>query len=281
MRLTLHAAPLHVGEMIRQRLWDQKESVVLTSATMRTASASGKALPTFDYVKGRLEANDAGSLALGSPFDYKTSTLVYVVSDMPEPNQQGYQQMVERGLVDLFRASQGRGMALFTSYAQLRATSKIIAPILLRDGIIVYEQGDGISRRAMLDQFRGAERAVILGTRSFWEGVDIQGEKLSALAICKLPFDVPTDPIFAARSETFEKWFSYYPVPDSAKTCRPGLCRSNTPAWAPSAASAKSLRPCISFRPSPVPNRRAAKSDPTPSPSTSPPASACWRSSRP
>ena len=63
-------------------------------------------------------------------------------------------------------------MALFTSYAQLRATSKVIAPLLLRDGIIVYEQGDGVSRRAMLDQFRGAERAVILGTRSFWEGVE-------------------------------------------------------------------------------------------------------------
>ena len=106
-------------------------------------------------------------------------------------------------------------MALFTSYAQLRATSKVIAPLLLRDGIIVYEQGDGVSRRAMLDQFRGAERAVILGTRSFWEGVDIQGEKLSALAICKLPFDVPTDPIFAARSETFENSFSDYSVPES------------------------------------------------------------------
>lgn len=225
MRLTLHAAPLHVGEMIRQRLWDQKESVVLTSATMRTASASGKALPTFDYVKGRLEANDAGALALGSPFDYKSSTLVYVVSDMPEPNQQGYQQMVERGLVDLFRASQGRGMALFTSYAQLRATSKVIAPQLLRDGIIVYEQGDGVSRRAMLDQFRGAERGVILGTRSFWEGVDIQGEKLSALAICKLPFDVPTDPIFAARSETFENSFSDYSVPESVLKFRQGFGR--------------------------------------------------------
>jgi DNA polymerase-3 subunit epsilon/ATP-dependent DNA helicase DinG len=221
----LHAAPLHVGEMIRQRLWDQKESVVLTSATMRTASASGKALPTFDYVKGRLEANDAGALALGSPFDYKNSTLVYVVSDMPEPNQQGYQQMVERGLVELFRASQGRGMALFTSYAQLRATSKVIAPLLLRDGIMVYEQGDGVSRRAMLDQFRGAERAVILGTRSFWEGVDIQGEKLSALAICKLPFDVPTDPIFAARSETFENSFSDYSVPESVLKFRQGFGR--------------------------------------------------------
>ena len=101
----------------------------------------------------------------------------------------------------------------------------MIAPQLLRDGIIVYEQGDGVSRRAMLDQFRGAERGVILGTRSFWEGVDIQGEKLSALAICKLPFDVPTDPIFAARSETFENSFSDYSVPESVLKFRQGFGR--------------------------------------------------------
>ncbi|MBX7212410.1 MAG: DEAD/DEAH box helicase family protein [Thermoflexales bacterium] len=225
LRVTLRAAPLHVGDLIRQRLWDQKEGVVLTSATIRTASAAGKALPTFDYIKMRLDASDAGALALGSPFDFKSAALVYVASDIPEPNQQGYQAMLERGLIDFFRASQGRGMALFTSYAQLRSTSKIIAPALLRDGIQVFEQGEGLSRRAMLEQFRASGKAVILGTRSFWEGVDIQGEKLSALAICKLPFDVPTDPIFAARSETFDNPFSDYSVPESVLKFRQGFGR--------------------------------------------------------
>lgn len=92
-------------------------------------------------------------------------------------------------------------MGLFTAYTQLRQTARVIAPELQKDDIIVLEQGDGTSRRAMLEQFRAADRAVLLGTRSFWEGVDVQGEKLSALAICKLPFDVPTDPILrrAAR----------------------------------------------------------------------------------
>jgi DNA polymerase-3 subunit epsilon/ATP-dependent DNA helicase DinG len=95
----------------------------------------------------------------------------------------------------------------------------------------VYEQGDGSSRRVMLEQFRAAERGVLFGTRSFWEGVDIQGEKLSALAICKLPFDVPTDPIFSARSETYEDPFNEYSVPETVLRFRQGfgrLIRSKT-----------------------------------------------------
>ncbi len=226
-RITLNVAPLNIGPMMQKNLWDAKKAVVLTSATMTTGSANGPQAgkPNFNYIKGRLSAADAGEMAVGSPFDYKSSTLLYLVTDIPEPNQQGYQQFVERGLIDLFKASQGRGLALFTSYTQLRATSRVIAPALQRDEIMVFEQGDGTSRRVMLENFRAAERGVMLGTRSFWEGVDIQGEKLSALAICKLPFDVPTDPIFAARSETFENSFNDYSVPETVLRFRQGFGR--------------------------------------------------------
>jgi DNA polymerase-3 subunit epsilon/ATP-dependent DNA helicase DinG len=232
-KLTLNVAPLHVGPLVQKNLWEKKNAVVLTSATMRTSGSNGaqRAQAGFDYIKGRLNAADAETMALGSPFDYKASTLVYLVTDIPEPNQQGYQQMVERGLIELFRASGGRGLALFTSYSALRATSRTIAPALQREDIMVYEQGDGTSRRVMIEQFRAADRAVMLGTKSFWEGVDIQGEKLSALAICKLPFDVPTDPIFAARSETFENAFNDYSVPETVLRFRQGfgrLIRSKT-----------------------------------------------------
>jgi len=141
------------------------------------------------------------TLALGSPFDYRSSTLLYLVTDI---NQPGYQQALDQGLIALFRASEGRGLALLTSYSAL-----------LRDSIQVFEQGSGPSRRAMIDNFRSADRAVMLGTRSFWEGVDIQGEELSALAICKLPFDVPSGPIFAARSETFDNAFNEFSVPET------------------------------------------------------------------
>ncbi len=224
-KLSLSAAPLHVGPLVKQHLWDGKAAVVMASATLRTASSNGRAQPGFDYIKERLDAHDADELAVGSPFDYAHSTLLVLVSDMPEPNQQGYQQAVERGLIELFRATRGRGLALFTSYTALRQTARVIAPELQKDDILVYEQGDGVSRRVMIEQFRAAERAVMLGTRSFWEGVDIQGEKLSALAICKLPFDVPTDPIFAARSETFENAFNDYSVPETVLRFRQGFGR--------------------------------------------------------
>ncbi len=224
-RVTLNAAPLHVGQLMRKNIWEAKKSVVLTSATIRTSTPGTKGHPTFDHIQERLDAANALTLAVGSPFDYPHSTLLYIVSDMPEPNQPSYQQYVERALVDLFLASNGRGMALFTSYSQLRATVRIVAPQLLSAGITVYEQGDGSSRRVMLEQFRAAERGVLFGTRSFWEGVDIQGEKLSALAICKLPFDVPSDPIFSARSETYEDPFNEYSVPETVLRFRQGFGR--------------------------------------------------------
>lgn len=230
-KVRLYAAPLHVGPLMLEHVWKKKRGVVLTSATMRTATAMTNNQPTFDYIQNRLSAHDTESLAVGSPFDYKSSSLVYVVSDMPEPNQAGYQQMLERALIELFRASQGRGMALFTSYSALKMTSKVIAPELQKYGITVFEQSEGMSRRSLLEQFRAADKGVLLGTRSFWEGVDVQGEQLSALAICKLPFDVPTDPIIAARSETFQDSFNEYSIPETVLRFRQGfgrLIRSKT-----------------------------------------------------
>ncbi|MCS7059846.1 MAG: helicase C-terminal domain-containing protein [Anaerolineae bacterium] len=230
-RLTLHTAPLRIGPLLRKHVWEAKKAVVLTSATLRTATPATKNRPTFDYIQERLNAADATTLAVGSPFDYTASTLMYIVTDIPEPNQTDYQRILDRALVELFRASQGRGLALFTSYSQLRATARAITPILMQDGILVYDQSDGVSRRVLLEQFRAADKAVLLGTRSFWEGVDIQGEKLSAVAICKLPFDVPNDPIFEARGEMFSDPFNEYSVPETVLRFRQGfgrLIRSKT-----------------------------------------------------
>jgi DNA polymerase-3 subunit epsilon/ATP-dependent DNA helicase DinG len=120
---------------------------------------------------------------------------------------------------------QGRTMVLFTSYSSLKATSKGITAALNQADILVYEQGDGSSRRQLMENFKGAEHAVLLGTRSFWEGVDMPGEALSCLAITRLPFAVPTDPIFAARSETFDEPFLQYSVPDAILKFRQGFGR--------------------------------------------------------
>jgi len=207
-RLSLHAAPLHVGPLVEEHLFHKKESVILTSATLRTSG-------TFDFLRERLNAWDADELAVGSPFDYESSTLVYLVDNIPEPRQQGYQRAVEQGMLALFRATQGRALALFTSYSQLRATMRAIRAPLTQANITVQAQGEGVSRSQLLEGFRTGERRVLLGTRSFWEGVDVPGEALSCLAIAKLPFSVPSDPIFAARSETFEQPFFEYAVPET------------------------------------------------------------------
>ncbi len=217
--LSLQVAPLHIGTLMEQHLWHQKACVILTSATL-TANEG------FDYLRSRLNADEADEIQLGSPFDYETAAMLYLANDIPEPSDaNGFQRAVDQSLVRLAKATGGRMLALFTSYAQLRRTSQNIAGPLAEAGITVYEQGEGASPNTLLETFRDAERAVLLGTRSFWEGVDIPGEALSVLVIVKLPFDVPSDPIIAARSETFEDPFSEYHLPEAILRFRQGFGR--------------------------------------------------------
>ena len=180
----------------------------------------------FDYLRRRLGAEDAEELALGSPFDYESSTLLYLVHDIPEPaERQAYEQSVERGLTRLCQATRGRTLVLFTSYEHLRRVSRAISEPLMAQGIFVLEQGEGASRHRLLDDFRSAEQAVLLGTRSFWEGVDVPGKTLSVLAIVRLPFDVPSDPIVAARAEACEHPFNDYAIPEAILRFRQGFGR--------------------------------------------------------
>lgn len=217
-RLALNIAPLRIGPLLEEYLWHEKTSVVLTSATLTT---SGE----FEYLRNRLNADEADELMVGSPFDYESSALLYLVNDIPEPSDGSYQRAVEQALVQLGWATQGRMLALFTSYAQLKRTSAAIGPALAAAGIEIYEQGEGASANILLENFRNAEKAILLGTRAFWEGVDIAGEALSVLVIVKLPFDVPSDPIIAARSETFDDPFNEYSIPEAILRFRQGFGR--------------------------------------------------------
>lgn len=216
---TLFSAPLHVGPLVERYLWHTKHSVVLTSATL---TAAGE----FDYLRERLNADEADTLVVGSPFDFENSALLYLVTDIPEPGDtRAYQHALNRALTELCKATRGRALVLFTSYSQLRQTAQIIEGPLAREGIVVYEQGEGASRHALLETFKAAEQAVLLGTRSFWEGVDVPGQALSVLALTKLPFDVPSDPIVAARGETFEDPFNQYSLPEAILRFRQGFGR--------------------------------------------------------
>lgn len=218
-RITLEAAPLHIGELMEKHLWHEKTSITITSATLTT---NGE----FEYLRNRLQAYDADEIFLGSPYDYESSTLVYIPDNIPEPaDRTGHQRAIEKGLIDLCIATGGRTLALFTSYVQLQNTSRAISQVLNDHGIIVYEQGQGASPHSLLESFKSADQAVLLGTRAFWEGVDVPGEALSVLAIIKLPFAVPSDPIVAARSETFEQPFYEYSIPEAILTFRQGFGR--------------------------------------------------------
>ncbi len=221
----LNTAPLHVGKMVTEHLWNAKKSVVMTSATLQTNRS-------FEFLKDRLGAENVTTMEVGSPFNYRDSTLVFVPNDMPEPNDKArYQQAVERGIIELAAALNGRVMVLFTSYAQLRQTSQAVTPRLALGNIVVFDQSDGSSRQALLDGFKNTPRSILLGTRSFWEGVDIPGEALSALVIVRLPFTAPNEPIFAARSEMYADSFNTFALPDAILRFRQGfgrLIRTNT-----------------------------------------------------
>jgi DNA polymerase-3 subunit epsilon/ATP-dependent DNA helicase DinG len=217
-KLSLNAAPLRVGPLVQKHLWYEKASVIMASATMTTHG-------DFGYARRTLAADEVDVLSLGSPFDYESSTLLYVANDMPEPNNFNYQQALDRAIISTAKATGGRMLVLFTSYSALKKTAQAITGPLAREDIFVYEQGEGASPNALLESFKSTDRAVLLGTRSFWEGVDVPGDSLSVVVITKLPFDVPSDPIISARSELYEDSFNEYYLPEAILKFRQGFGR--------------------------------------------------------
>ena len=147
-RLQLTISPLHVGPMMEEYLSGRLESIVMTSATLRTQD-------NFAHIKERLYIDDYRELALGSPFDYRASTLLFVPDDMPEPGKRsGYQRMVERGIIELATALNGRVMVLFTSYSQLRETARHVSPRLKLGNIEVFDQSFGGSREVLAGELQ-------------------------------------------------------------------------------------------------------------------------------
>lgn len=222
--LTLKTAPLKVADMLQAQLFAQKQTAILTSATLSINDS-------LAFIKDRLGVFDAEELLLESPFDYERQALIYIPNDIPEPNQRGYQQKLEEALIELCTATSGRTLALFTANSALKRTFQGIQEALEDQDIIVLGQGVDGSRRTILERFKECSRTVLLGTSSFWEGVDVVGDALSVLVIAKLPFSVPSDPIFAARSEQFSDPFSQYMIPQSILRFKQGfgrLIRSTT-----------------------------------------------------
>jgi DNA polymerase-3 subunit epsilon/ATP-dependent DNA helicase DinG len=211
-------APLAVADILRQQVFETKESVVLTSATL---SAEGR----FDFLRERVGLDDADELLLGSPFDFPNSTLIALPTDLPDPNEPDFVAATSEALIEACRASEGRALVLFTSYGMLNAVSDLIKPALEAEGILVLAHGTDGSPRQMLSALRENPRTVLLGTASFWEGVDVAGEALSLLVIVRLPFAVPTDPIYQARSALYDEPFDQYALPQAVLRFRQGFGR--------------------------------------------------------
>ena len=220
----LNGAPLNVGPILREKLFEHERSVILTGATL---GYDGKA----DRFREMVGMDGGKDLFMGSPFDYRRAALVAVPEDMPEPGKHGYATTVATAIEDIATKLGDRVLVLFTSNSALESARRSLGPGLEAAGIRLIAQGaDGPPHRVMRELARD-RKAVALGTSSLWEGVDLEGASIKALVMTRLPFPVPTDPVVEARSELYEDGFGEYMVPEAVMRFRQGfgrLIRSGT-----------------------------------------------------
>jgi ATP-dependent DNA helicase DinG len=199
--VTLIASPLDITGMMEEAVFTKFRSVICTSATLSVGDS-------FDFWRGRvgLRKGDekARTAVYPSPFPYRTNALLGLDREAPAPDSPDWRNYVNRAIVELLGASEGRALVLFTSYEALKAAYEIAKPAMEALGIICLRQGEA-ERGRLLETFRNDIASVLFATDSFWEGVDAPGETLSLVIITKLPFRVPTDPVQLARSEAVEK----------------------------------------------------------------------------
>lgn len=214
----LYASPLDVSEILRDRLFQREIPMILTSATLMSQNG-------FEYLRGRLGIDAAEERVLASPFDYVKQTLLYLPGRLPSPTDRGFASAISDEIVQILEASRGRAFLLFTSWRNLEEVYRNISG---RVPYLLLKQGDR-PKHALIETFRREVSSVLLGTTSFWQGVDIQGEALSCVVIDKLPFASPTDPLFAARIESLIQQgkdpFMTLQVPSAILSLRQGIGR--------------------------------------------------------
>ncbi len=191
----LHASPLSVADLFSKQVAESGRAWIFTSATLAVGS-------DFSLYQRELGLADAATGCWESPFDYASQALLYVPRDLPAPNSREHTEAVVAAALPVLRASGGRAFLLFTTLRALNVARELLADAFARDGLDwpLLVQGEG-SRSELLTRFRELGNAVLLGSASFWEGVDVPGDALSVVVIDKLPFAPPDDPLLAARLE--------------------------------------------------------------------------------
>jgi ATP-dependent DNA helicase DinG len=220
----LEASPIDVSALLRERLFEKVETVILTSATLAVGEA-------FDFLKQRLGIRNAQEKIFASHFNYGQQAVLYTPLHLPDPRESSFARMASEEVVQVLKASRGRAFVLFTSYQQMREVYERVRRQLRYPMLL---QGTA-PRTALLDRFRRTPHAVLFATSSFWQGVDVQGQQLSAVIIDRLPFAVPADPVVAARirhiNEDGGNAFTEYQVPEAVIALKQGfgrLIRSET-----------------------------------------------------
>ncbi len=197
-RIQLAAAPIDVGPILREQLFDKTSSVIMTSATLSVGRS-----PSFEYFQSRVGLTQAETVKLGSPFDFQKQVQLVLVRDMPDPSQDKM-AFLNRSVPTIQKYVQltdGRTFVLFTSYDMMRQVASRLTSWLAEHNLGIYCQSDGMPRHQMLERFKQNPRAVLLGTDSFWQGVDVPGDALQNVIITRLPFAVPDQPLLEARLE--------------------------------------------------------------------------------
>ncbi|MFN3966461.1 MAG: ATP-dependent DNA helicase [Endomicrobiia bacterium] len=221
IRVVLHVTPVDISNYLRELVFNKTSPIVLTSATLSVNKS-------FDFIKSRLGIDKCNEVLLDSPFDYKNQVLIYIPEEMPDPSYENedFLKAGKQKIKEIVEITKGRTFILFTSYETLNQTNNFLTEEI--DEIEVLKQGD-LPRWQMIEEFKSGPNIVLLGTDTFWQGVDIPGRALECVIIFKLPFSVPDDPVTEAKMEYLAMQnkdpFIHYQIPQAIIMLKQGFGR--------------------------------------------------------